>query len=425
MADELNRRDFFKAAAIAAGPAVITARGANDKVNIGWIGVGTRGYAGLDWLHTAAANDVKITAICDTYQGHIARAKDRMQTVWGNLPATYTDYRELLADKSIDAVYIMTPEHLHHDMTIAALKAGKHVYIEKPLAHTIEEGFDIIKAWQVSRKVVQVGTQNRSSSLYKKAQELIKQGMIGEVHYVRAFWYRNSLPDDPAWRYAIPPEATPQNTDWAKFLGTAPKHDWDPQRYFQWRLYWDYSGGISTDLLVHQTDIVNFMLNKTVPKSCIASGGIYRWTDKKDDRDVPDCLSAIYEYDSNFHINYSCYFGNDHYGYGEQLCGNEGTIEVMNRQDLYFTPESFRGKAPDNIKSRPPIHLNGKNDFNESDGAINHFRNFIQSVLGKELPIAPPTVGQEAAISGHMATISFKNQKKVIWDGAANKYHFA
>jgi predicted dehydrogenase len=425
MADELNRRDFFKAAAIAAGPAVITARGANDKVNIGWIGVGTRGYAGLDWLHTAAANDVKITAICDTYQGHIARAKDRMQTVWGNLPATYTDYRELLADKSIDAVYIMTPEHLHHDMTIAALRAGKHVYIEKPLAHTIEEGFDIIKAWQLSRKVVQVGTQNRSSSLYKKAKELVRQGMIGEVHYVRAFWYRNSLPDDPAWRYAIPPEATPQNTDWAKFLGTAPKHDWDPQRYFQWRLYWDYSGGISTDLLVHQTDIVNFMLNKTVPKSCIASGGIYRWTDKKDDRDVPDCLSAIYEYDNNFHINYSCYFGNDHYGYGEQLCGNEGTIEVMNRQDLYFTPESYRGKAPDNIKSRQPIHLNGRNDFNESDGAINHFRNFIQSVLGKELPIAPPPVGQEAAISGHMATISFKNQKKVIWDDAANKYHFA
>src|ERR1035438_5642906 len=151
MADELNRRDFFKAAAIAAGPAVISAQGApqgapqsaNDKVNVGWIGVGTRGYAGLDWLHTAAAKEVQITAICDTYQGYLARAMDRMQTVWGNKPKTFVDYRELLAAKSIDAVYIMTPEHLHHDMTIAALQAGKHVYIEKPLAHTIEEGFDI------------------------------------------------------------------------------------------------------------------------------------------------------------------------------------------------------------------------------------------------------------------------------------------
>src|SRR5438270_8831658 len=305
MAEELNRRTFMKAAAIAAGPAVMAARGANDKVDIGWIGVGTRGYAGLDWLHTAAANDVKITAICDTYQGYIARAKDRMQTIWGNTPATYVDYHDLLADKSIDAVFIMTPEHLHHDMTIAALKAGKHVYIEKPLAHTIEEGFDIVREWEKSGKICQVGTQNRSSSLYKKAKELVEQGLIGDVHYVRAFWYRNSAPSDPAaWRYTIPSEATPENTDWKRFLGSAPQRDWSPERYFQWRLYWDYSGGISTDLLVHQTDIVNFMLSKTVPKSCAASGGIYRW---HDDRDTPDTFSAIYEYENNFHINYSCY----------------------------------------------------------------------------------------------------------------------
>lgn len=425
MPDKLNRRDFLKAATIAAGPAVIAARGANEKVNIGWIGVGTRGYASLDWMHSAAPNDVKITAICDTYQGYIARAKDRMQTIWGSTPAAYLDYHDLLADKSVDAVFIMTPEHLHHDMTIAALKAGKHVYIEKPLAHTIEEGFDIVRAWQQSGKIVQVGTQNRSSSLYKKAKDLIQQGYIGDVHYARAFWYRNSLPNDPAWRYVIPPEATPQNTDWNRFLGTATKRPWDSQRYFQWRLYWDYSGGISTDLLVHQTDIVNFMLDKTVPRSSMASGGIYRWTDKTDDREVPDTLSAIYEYADNFHINYSCYFGNERYGYGEQVCGNEGTIEVMNRQDLYFTPEAFKGKAPASVKARQPIHLNAKNDFNEADGAINHFRNFIQSVLGNEKPIAPPPVGQQAAISGHMATLSFKNQKKIFWDEAANTYHFA
>src|ERR1700693_3540878 len=125
MAEELNRRNFLKAAAVAAGPALITARGANQKVNIGGIGVGTRGYAGLDWLHTASPNDVQITAICDTYQGYIARAKDRMATIWGNTPTTYVDYHALLADKNVDAVFIMTPEHLHHDMTIAALKAGK------------------------------------------------------------------------------------------------------------------------------------------------------------------------------------------------------------------------------------------------------------------------------------------------------------
>jgi predicted dehydrogenase len=425
MAEELNRRNFLKTAALAAGPALVSGRAANDKVNIGWIGVGTRGYAALDWMHSAAPNDVQITAICDTYQGYIARAKDRMATIWGTTPKTYVDYRELLADKSIDAVFIMTPEHLHHDMAIAALRAGKNVYVEKPLAHTIEEGFDIVREWQKSGKIVQVGTQNRSSTIYKKAKEMVQKGMIGDVHFVRAFWYRNSLPNDPAWRYVVPPEANPQNTDWNRFLGTATKRPWDANRYFQWRLYWDYSGGISTDLLVHQTDIVNFMLDKTVPRSCMASGGTYRWTDKTDDREVPDTLSAIYEYAGNLEINYSCYFGNDHYGYGEQLCGNEGTIEVMNRQDLYFTPESFKGKPPANVAARQPIHLNGKADFNEGDGAINHFKNFIQAVLGKEQVIAPPTVGQQAAISGHMATLSFKNQKKIVCDEAANKYHFA
>ena len=421
MADEVNRRNFLKTAALAAGPALISARGANQKVNIGWIGVGTRGNAAIEWLHNAAPNDVALTAVCDTYQGFIARAKTRVKTVWGIEPATYVDYRELLADRNVDAVFIMTPEHLHRDMAVAALQAGKHVYLEKPLAHTIEEGFEIVRAWEQSGKVVQVGTQNRSSSLYRKAKELIDQGMIGQVQYVRAFWYRNSLPNDPAWRYIIPAEATAENTDWDRFLGSAPKRSWSPERYFQWRLYWDYSGGISTDLLVHQTDIVNFMLSKTTPKTCVASGGIYRW---HDDRDVPDTLSAIYKYADNFHINYSCFFGNDHYGYGEQVCGNEGTIEVMNRQDLYFNAETYHGKAPASIAGRKPIHLNGKADFGESDGVNNHFRNFIQAVLGNEKVIAPPTVGQQAAISGHMATLSFRHQKKIIWDDAAGTYSF-
>jgi predicted dehydrogenase len=252
---------------------------------------------------------------------------------------------------------------------------------------------------------------------------MVEQGQIGDVHYVRAFWYRNSAPNDPAWRYFVPPEANPQNTDWPKFLGPAPERAWDPQRYFQWRLYWDYSGGISTDLLVHQTDIVNFVLSKTVPLSCMASGGIYRWTDKTDDRDVPDTLSAIYEYPDRFHINYSCYFGNVHFGYGEQFCGSEGTIEVLNRQDLRFYPEKYRN-ADERIASRPEVHLNGLKDFGEQDGAINHFRNFIEAVRGNGSVIAPPTIGQQAAISGHMATLSFKNQKKIFWDDSAEKYRF-
>src|ERR1039457_3289349 len=253
----LNRRSFLKGAAMAAGPALLPALGANNKIGIGWIGLGIRGYDALDWMHTAAPDDVQITALCDTYQGYMTRAMDRMEKVWGASPAKYTDYHDLLADKNVDAVFIMTPEHLHHDIAVAALRAGKHVYVEKPMTHNIEEGLDLVREWEKSGKVVQVGTQLRNLSLYKKAKELVRQGMIGNVHYVRANDYRNGLPNDPVWRYAIPPDATPENTDWARFLGPAPKRPWSRERYFQWRLYWDYSGGISTDLLVHHVDIIN------------------------------------------------------------------------------------------------------------------------------------------------------------------------
>ncbi|MCZ2077603.1 MAG: Gfo/Idh/MocA family oxidoreductase [Bryobacterales bacterium] len=423
MSDELSRRNFIRnsaGAALVAGPAILPALGANEKVQVGWIGTGSRGNHVMGMMYKAVPELVTVTAVCDTYTGNLNRAKDAVQTQGGNTPKTYVDYREVLRDPSIDVVFICTPEHLHHEMAVAALNAGKHIYLEKPLAHTIEEGWDIVNAAKKAGKVVQVGTQNRSNSLYIKAKEMVEQGMIGDIHYVRAFWYRNSLDDNPAWRYRIPPDADPQNTDWKRFLGPASNRPFDKQRYYQWRLYWDYSGGISTDLLVHQTDITNFVCGKTVPYSCMASGGIYRWTE--DDREVPDCLSAIYEYPDRFHINYSCYFGNDHFGYGEQFMGNEGTIEVNSRQFLSFWPEKFGGKPPEKVAARQEIRIEARG--NDANAVQAHVKNFIMAVLGKEKAIAPVEVGQQAAISGHMATLSFRRGKKILWDDKTNKYRF-
>jgi predicted dehydrogenase len=424
MSDEFSRRSFVKGSAVAAlAPAVLSAQSSSESVRLGWIGTGSRGYYLLERLYKGAEKPFEVGAVCDTYEGNLAKGKDRVQTMGQNTPKTYVDYRDLLADKSIDAVVIATPEHLHHDMAIAALKAGKNIYIEKPLAHTIEEGFEVVKAAEQSGKVVQVGTQNRSNSLYIKAKEMVAQGMIGDIHYVRAFWYRNSLPDNPAWRYNIPADANEKNTDWNRFLGSAPKRPFHKGRYYQWRLYWDYSGGISTDLLVHQTDITNFVCGKTVPLSCVASGGIYRWADPGDDREVPDTFSAIYEYPDRFHINYSCYFGNVQYGYGEQFMGNEGTIEVLNRSSLNFYTEKFGGKPPERVAAREEF----KTDLpgNDNLAVQAHMRNFLEAIRGKEKLVAPVQVGQQAAISGHMATLSFRSNKKVIWDDAKQKYHFA
>jgi predicted dehydrogenase len=437
MKEELSRRDLFKqSAAVVAAPAVLPAFAQNNRLRVGWISTGARGKHVMRQMYQSSKELVDVTAVCDTYQGNLNAGKDIVQTEQKSAaPKTYVDYRELLADPNIDVVFICSPEHLHYPMAMAALKANKHIYLEKPIGHTIEEGAEIVKASEKSGKVLQVGTQNRSNKLYIRAKQMVEDGLIGEVHYVRAFWYRNFDPKaDPtkttpaAWRYVIPADASPENTDWKRFLEHAEKKNipFDKNRYFQWRNYWDYSGGISTDLLVHQTDISNFVVNKTVPMSCVASGGVYQW-DKRfnDDREVPDTLSALYEYPDRFHLNYSCYFGNDQYGYGEQFMGHDGTIEVMDRQNLHFVPQPrFIKNIQKFSKQKDEIHLNNIKDFDQQDSTADHVRNFLDAVLGKAKAIAPARAGQIAAIPGHMATLSYRNGKKILWDEKTEKQRF-
>jgi predicted dehydrogenase len=228
MPASISRRGFIKtsagAAAIAA-PGILRAQNSNSVVHVGWIGVGNRGYYLLERLYNGSPSLARVTTVCDTYTGNLARGKDRVQTMGGNTPKTYGDYPRLLQDPALDAVVIATPEHLHYPMFMAALKAGKNIYIEKPLAHDIEQGEEMVQAAETSGKVIQVGTQNRSNSLYQQARQMVEQGLIGDIHYVRAYWYRNSLEDNPAWRYKVPDDASPQNSDWNKFLGQAPQRD--------------------------------------------------------------------------------------------------------------------------------------------------------------------------------------------------------
>jgi predicted dehydrogenase len=422
-----SRRSFLstgvRAAAVAA-PAIQAAMGQNNRLKVGFIGTGSRGYHVMNQMYLGSKDMAQVVAVCDAFAGNMAKAKDKVATEEGTSPKTYADYRELLADPQVEVVFIMTPEHLHHQMTIAALKAGKNIYVEKPIAHTIEEGAEIVALAEKTGKFVQVGTQNRSNPLYLRAKQMVEDGMIGDIHYVRAFWYRNSLESNPAWRYNIPAEADEKNTDFNRFLGgVAKKRNFDKQRFYQWRLYWDYSNGIATDLMVHQTDISSFVCNLPEASSVVASGGIYRWVDPKDDREVPDTWSAIFEYPNRFHLNYSCYFGNDNYGYGEQFMGNEGTIEVVNRSILTFTPEKFQGKAPARVSARKPerIEMPGI----DLKAVQNHVRNLFEAITGKAKLICPPKRGQEAAVLGHLSVMSYRSGRKVLWDGKTQKYKMA
>jgi predicted dehydrogenase len=427
---DLSRRDFAKSAALAAAisiPGVRPLLGANDRLTVGWIGYGMRGTQVMNQAYLDSADMIDIVAVCDTYKGNLAKGLDYVQTKQGAKPKAVVDYRDILADPKIDVVFIATPEHLHYRMATEALKAGKNIYLEKPIGHTIEEGAAIVKLAAKSGKVVQVGTQNRSNKLYIHAKKMFDDGELGEVHNVRAFWYRNFDPTAavPApWRYVIPPDASADNADWQRFLGDAPKRPFDKNRYFQWRNYWDYSGGIATDLLVHQTDITNFVINKILPSSCVASGGIYGWGEP-DDREVPDTFSAVYEYpEDRFHLNYDCFFGNDNYGYGEQFMGYKGTLEVMDRQNLHFYPQPKFIKGA-NFSGKPEVHLNYLKDFQQPDATAAHVHNFLLAVQGKEKAIAPAAAGQIAAIPGHMATQAYKNNKKVYWEAKAERLRFS
>ena len=341
----------------------------------------------------------------------------------GNAPKTYENFQDLLQDPNIDAVVISTPEHLHFPMFMAALKAGKNIYVEKPLAHTIEEGEQMVQAAEASGKVIQVGTQNRSNSLYQQAKEMVAQGMIGDIHYVRAFWYRNSLENNPAWRYTVPDDASPQNSDWNKFLGSRAQARLGSASLFPvapllglFRRH--RHGPVGASNRYHQ-----FRMRQNCSGFLHGFGRHLSLDRRNDDRDTPDTFSAIYEYPDKFHINYSSYFGNDHYGYGENFMGNEGTIEVLNRQILNFYPEKFGGKAPASVAARKELHVELPGNDNKAVEA--HIKNWLEAIQGKAKVIAPTRVGQEAAISGHLATLSFRNNKKILWDEQARKYHFA
>ncbi len=418
----ISRRDFVSGSSVlATAPALLRAQTSGSKVALGWVGLGNRGGKHINTMMKVAGKDSYIKAICDTFAPRLAITKDDVVTAQKSAPDTYNDYYKMLEDRSIDAVVIMTPEHLHRDMSIAALEAGKHVYCEKPLTHTIEEGFEILAAVKKSGKKFQVGTQRRSSLLYKKAKEIYESGVLGKVVYARAFWYRNSPQSSPAWRYDIPEDAEPGNTDYKKFLGPAPATPFNKERYFQWRLYWDYSGGISTDLLVHQTDAIHMVTGRNHCKSVMCTGGIHYWTE--DDREVPDTVTAGFEYPDHLHINYSAAFSNSRYGYGEQLLGSEGTMEIMDLSDIHVYPETARG-LPERVTSRPEMHFNGQKDFGEGNPTDAHLKNFIDAIKHNAPLNCDAQTGHEAAVTGHLATLSLRNEKKVYWDQQNGKYRF-
>ena len=312
---------------------------------MGIIGVGSRVQSGVLEAFTAAPG-VEVIGVCDAYKGRVTRALERL----GNKAKDYGDWRALLADKSIDAVLIATPDHWHKQQTLEALAAGKDVYLEKPMTLTIDEGPEMYRAAEKSGRTLQIGSQGMSSKLQQTAREIVQSGKLGAINLIRANYDRNS--DSGAWLYPIPPDADEKSVNWEMFLGPATKRPLSLERFFRWRCYWDYSGGIATDLFVHLMTTIHYVMGATVPETVVAQGFNYR---HQKTHEVPDTLSASAVYGKEqFMVALGGTFNNT--GGGESgfaIMGNEGSLTFRGSR-MTFTPERRR-EGNDWIVSAWPI----------------------------------------------------------------------
>ncbi|MDQ3682183.1 MAG: Gfo/Idh/MocA family oxidoreductase, partial [Bacteroidota bacterium] len=275
---------------------------ANDNINIALIGSGGMGVQ--DTLTALQVPGIKLVAACDLYDGRLKEAKSR----WGVDLFTTRSYKEILNRKDVDAVIIATPDHWHKQISIDALRAGKHAYCEKPMVHSIGEGPSVIKAQTETGKIFQVGSQGVSSLGNEKAKQLLKDGAIGELNYAEGFWARHS--PTGAWQYPIPADASHANVDWETYISNTTKRPFDATRFFRWRNYRDYGTGMSGDLFVHLFSSLHFITNSLGPNKIYASGGLRYW---KDGREVPDVLLGTFDYPESqqhppFNLSLRCNF---------------------------------------------------------------------------------------------------------------------
>ncbi len=441
----IGRRQFMQRSLVgaAAAPVIAHVLGAeaeaqpqavspNDRVQVGIIGVGARVQSGV-MQAAMAVPGVEVIGVCDAYKGRVTRALERL----GGQAKDYGDWRALLADKSIDAVIIATPDHWHREQTLAAVAAGKDVYLEKPMTFAIDEGPEMYAAAEKTGRVLQIGSQGISSKLQETAREIIRSGKLGQISLVRASYDRNS--ESGAWLYPIPPDADAKSVNWDMFVGPAPKRPFSLERFFRWRCYWDYSGGISTDLFVHLMTTIHSVMGATVPESVVATGANYR---HQKTHEVPDTLNASAVYGKeNFMVSLGGTFNNA--GGGESgfaILGNEGSL-VFRGGRMTFTPEHRReGNGwiveswPSNLEKAywadpavqkyevPDTWPSQMQSQGESwtevgpDSTVIHMARFFDSVRTRKPSVEDGRAGHHAAAVAHMVNESIKRKAPVYWD---------
>ncbi|MGY6521214.1 MAG: Gfo/Idh/MocA family protein [Mongoliitalea sp.] len=377
---------------------------ASDQLNVGVIGCKGMGWSNMSALLKNPA--VNCIALADIDQQVLAQRSEDVVKARGKKPTLYGDYRKMLESKDIDVVVIGTPDHWHCLNLIDALDAGKHAYVEKPLANSIEECQLMVKATEKYGKLVQVGQWQRSGSQYSQAIDFVKSGQLGNIRLVKCWAYQG-------WMKPVPVKndsPIPSGVDYNMWLGPAPKRAFNENRFhFNFRWFWDYAGGLMTDWGVHELDIALFAMGASAPKSVMASGGKLAYPD--DASETPDTLQAVYEYDG-FNLLWEHATGIDggNYGYGEGIAfiGNNATL-VVNRGGWEVIAEKDSGKP--RIEAMEKVRPQGS-------ALDQHMENFVQAIKENNADLLNCGVqtGSVAAINAHMGNIAFKTGQKIYWD---------
>jgi predicted dehydrogenase len=380
----LDRRSFIIASGLTA-LASTRVLGANDRIRIGVIGAGGRMRNLLDSADKAAPH--QIVAVSDVYGPH----RDEVLVRSNGLATTHLHYQEVL-EKDIDAVLIAAPDHWHVRMASDALAAGKDVYLEKPVTHTVEEGAILTRAVRSSKQILQCGMQQRSWAHFQNAVDLIQGGSLGRITQVRTFWWQNY---GLSW---IPKPVDTQALDWKLWLGTAPDQPFNLDKFYRWRWYWNFGGGGMTDLFTHWIDVVHWAMKADQPRAAMMLADKHIF----DQWDCPDTIQAAFRY-PGFDVVYEGMMSSSIDDGGLEFRGTEATLK-LNRSGFGI----YREGVPD---AQNPVLA----EHSVHDGTIAHMENFFECIKSRKEPNAPVEAGVAAARAGHIGNIAYLHGGQTAW----------
>jgi predicted dehydrogenase len=372
-------------------------QGANDRIRVGIIGTGGRARGLMTQLKRLAG--VEIVAVCDVYEPRLLQAAE----IAGPGAAQRAEYRALLDDRSIDAVLIGAPDHWHRTMTLDAVAAGKDVYVEKPVSHDIAEGAEMVKAIEASKQIVQTGTQQRSWDHFVLGKQLVDSGRLGQITFVQTYWYQHAR----AGTYA---PVTMDKLDWKRWLGSAPDRPFAPERFYQWRHFWDYGGGCVTDLMTHWIDVVHWYMDVDAPASAVATGRNYNiklW-------EAPDTVNATMEFPKNFMAVYLGTYVSKVDDGGLEFRGELGTLKIDRARLAFYRDDA--AYAPGTLTPEPEIYVRSS-----VDGSVSHMQNWLDCIRSRKTPTAPIRVGHAAARTSHITNAALRSGRPARWNASTGQ----